>query len=250
MRADEATAVRRTIQKPVRFQVGRGSQSLPQVCLGHLPSAELFEDAAFHVASVGGFAETASAQLLEDANFHGASVEEQAAALEIAEHAMAQAATALATMEQAKALVHGSLRNRGAATLNRGLTHEFGNSLLNSGWSQQQALPRDEFEQAVSQARLMAQGNKKVKKVPCRFFAQFRCAKGNDCEFSHDPEMFLPRPLERKTSLACNFYEQGRCSRGDACPFAHGQEELIAIEQVKGRGTGGSEGNATAHSWV
>jgi len=247
--ADEVPAVRKTIQKPGRFQKGtqsfqqsgKGSHSMPQVGLSDPMldfGGNLSSTLPAPMLGLGGFADTASAVLFQDAAFHGASVEDQAAALEIMEHAMAQAAIAQATMEQAKALVHGSLRNRGAAAL----ADAFGGSVLNSG---RRNLPQDEFAQAVSQAQAMAQGNKKAKKVPCRFFAQFRCAKGNDCEFSHDAEMFLPRSLEQKTPLACTFYEQGRCSRGDACPFAHGQEELIAIEQVKGRGRVGSEGFAT-----
>lgn len=235
--AGEVPSVQKTIQKSTRWR--QSSQSLPQTGRTN-PSNGLLTP----MSALGRLTGTGSAQLVEDEAFASASLEEQVAALEIMERAMAQAAMAEAAMAQAKVLLLGSARKRE-------LTDKFGNSLLNRNHSKQnrtQFLPPDTFAQAVSQVQAMAQGSKKVKKVPCRFFAEFRCNKGSGCEFSHDPpEMYLPRPLDQKTPLPCTFHEQGKCSRGDACPFAHGQEELIAIEQIKGRG---NEGTTHGNSWV
>lgn len=65
--------------------------------------------------------------------------------------------------------------------------------------------------------------------VPCKFFVTSYCRNGDNCEYSHDPSVFEPRPLEQKRPVDCVYFEKGICTRGAGCPFAHGPEELQQI---------------------
>jgi len=72
--------------------------------------------------------------------------------------------------------------------------------------------------------------------VPCKFFAQGRCSKGNMCQFSHEqPQAVRPRcPPARTASpgcrkVPCRFYVEGRCRKGDQCTFSHSPESLQPI---------------------
>lgn len=170
--------------------------------------------------------QTASMDLINDESFQRASPEEQAASLSIMQEAMAQAEMAQVAMEQAQAMVRGG-----------GKTQQEEQFALTFGGSEE-SLQNAALAQAIVQMQ-GAQGAKKVKQVPCRFFAEGRCKNGDNCEFSHDSEMYRPKTLDEKNPSLCNFYDQGKCSRGAACPFAHGNEELAAIQLVKGGGKGG-----------
>jgi len=52
----------------------------------------------------------------------------------------------------------------------------------------------------------------------CKFFMDNRCAKGNDCQFSHD---YKPP----KRTEVCKYYVQnkGYCQKNDNCPYLHGE---------------------------
>ncbi|KAH8904039.1 hypothetical protein BR93DRAFT_161037 [Coniochaeta sp. PMI_546] len=80
--------------------------------------------------------------------------------------------------------------------------------------------------------------------VPCQFYAQGRCRKGNSCPFSHaegggqkavasTPTLVAatagltinsaaPTPqVDSRSRISCRFNSRGACSKGDDCPFAH-----------------------------
>lgn len=51
-----------------------------------------------------------------------------------------------------------------------------------------------------------------VGKVPCHFFLEGRCSKGDKCPFAHVPQ--------RKMEL-CKYYGGGYCAKGDKCFYMH-----------------------------
>ncbi len=66
-----------------------------------------------------------------------------------------------------------------------------------------------------------AAGNSAVAgKVPCRYWMEGKCSKGDSCTFSH-----LQRPNktaeEAKSGEVCRFHISGSCLKGDACLFSH-----------------------------
>jgi len=82
----------------------------------------------------------------------------------------------------------------------------------------------------IEQANPQAKGDKRSK-VPCKFWVEGRCWKGNGCEFSHEDLDTKPRPLMLKRAEECTYFVKGQCTRGVACPFAHGAEELAEISR-------------------
>lgn len=70
-------------------------------------------------------------------------------------------------------------------------------------------------------------------RVPCKFFEQGHCPRGEKCGFSHDPRDSQPKPLDHKRAEECSFFRKGMCTRGAGCAFAHGQEELLVIESLR-----------------
>ena len=108
-------------------------------------------------------------------------------------------------------------------------------------------------------------GGNAQNKAPCRFFAQGKCRKGNDCQFSHESgggggdggggngngngnggfaggnQGFQSNNNQGFQSNndgkrgPCRFFAQGKCRNGNSCPFSH--------ESSGGGGGGGGGGN-------
>lgn len=57
-------------------------------------------------------------------------------------------------------------------------------------------------------------------RVPCRYWMEGKCTKGNDCTFSH-----ANRPNksvdEAKSEDVCRFHIAGNCLKGDKCMYSH-----------------------------
>lgn len=76
-------------------------------------------------------------------------------------------------------------------------------------------------------------GKKVLKrKMPCRFWVEGICWKGQDCEFSHDTKDLEARPLYQKKAEPCAHFSRGFCARGKACAFCHGDEELSKCKRL------------------
>jgi hypothetical protein len=54
----------------------------------------------------------------------------------------------------------------------------------------------------------------RLKQVPCKFFQDGRCQKGEDCEFNHEVAQ------ERKLDL-CKYFLANKCDKGAACLYSH-----------------------------
>jgi len=52
------------------------------------------------------------------------------------------------------------------------------------------------------------------KKLPCQFYINGACHKGNDCTYSHDI------PQNYKTEL-CKYYLAGTCTKNNDCLYSH-----------------------------
>jgi hypothetical protein len=95
--------------------------------------------------------------------------------------------------------------------------------------------------------------------VPCAFFAQGRCRKGDDCTFlhagtssvqvaaSHDPKSQRMIPVNYRT-VPCGFFAQGRCRKGDDCTFLHSTEDDVVGSQRSTASTSAASGAASAAS--
>merc|ERR1712048_1273865 len=46
--------------------------------------------------------------------------------------------------------------------------------------------------------------------IPCKYFKQGECSKGDRCNFSHTGE-----------APPCSLFLLGKCTRGEECPFSH-----------------------------
>ncbi len=57
-------------------------------------------------------------------------------------------------------------------------------------------------------------------KVPCKFFMEGRCTKGDRCTFSHALRPHRT-PEEARTGEPCRFEIAGRCLKGTECLFSH-----------------------------
>ena len=68
-----------------------------------------------------------------------------------------------------------------------------------------------------------------VSHMPCRFWLQGHCEKGDQCPFMHPTE-----PQQHVSSLIpCKFFfDRGFCRNGDACPFSHGGPPCQEIDDV------------------
>lgn len=69
-------------------------------------------------------------------------------------------------------------------------------------------------------------------KISCRFFALGKCARGQDCKYSHEVSSSAPPspvvPTEKK-KIPCHFYLVGRCNKGIDCPFEHSNENKSTL---------------------
>jgi hypothetical protein len=78
-----------------------------------------------------------------------------------------------------------------------------------------------------------AGGRRRTKEVACRYFAEGRCSKGNDCPFSHDPAVIAIMPFEaKKRKVICRFFVTGRCTKGDSCVFLHEYTDQKAVQSA------------------
>merc|ERR1712224_548035 len=85
--------------------------------------------------------------------------------------------------------------------------------------------------------------------MPCKFFAQGICAKGESCRFSHDsPAFAVASGVNRDFKVGgnryftpCKFFQLGVCSKGAACTFSH--DSGIPGLLGKGKGKGKAPGN-------
>eukprot|EP00434_Breviolum_minutum_P042750 symbB.v1.2.038065.t1/scaffold5805.1/size23493/2 len=65
-----------------------------------------------------------------------------------------------------------------------------------------------------------------TKDIPCRYWQNGFCSKGESCPFSHEGEQKEPPQAQNFKTILCKYFAQGNCTRGDSCNFAHGNEEL------------------------
>ncbi|CAK0893885.1 unnamed protein product, partial [Prorocentrum cordatum] len=69
-----------------------------------------------------------------------------------------------------------------------------------------------------------------TRRIPCRYFATGRCARGAACQFSHgEAADACPVPLSERMAEECAYFKRGQCMRGAACLWAHGPVELLEI---------------------
>ena len=60
-----------------------------------------------------------------------------------------------------------------------------------------------------------SKSNDKKSKVPCKYWLEGNCGKGNECSFSHDSQ-----PKTQTTEI-CKFFLTGSCLKGKKCPYSH-----------------------------
>lgn len=60
----------------------------------------------------------------------------------------------------------------------------------------------------------------------CRFNANSRCTKGDECSHAHSRDELMTRPNFRKTSLCRHWTSGTPCEKGAKCHYAHGEKEL------------------------
>jgi hypothetical protein len=70
-----------------------------------------------------------------------------------------------------------------------------------------------ETDATARQGKRVADDSKK----PCRTFAAGKCNYGDDCRWSHDPNMKVPE----KSTSDCRNFKAGRCNYGDTCKYNH-----------------------------
>jgi len=64
-------------------------------------------------------------------------------------------------------------------------------------------------------------------RVPCHFYAQGKCTRGDGCNFLHElgKEGIEKETVETKSRfvprIPCHFFAQGKCNRGEKCTFLH-----------------------------
>lgn len=57
-------------------------------------------------------------------------------------------------------------------------------------------------------------------RVPCRYWMEGKCSKGEECTFSH-AQRPLRSPEEARSEEVCRFHLAGTCLKGEACLYSH-----------------------------
>jgi len=82
-------------------------------------------------------------------------------------------------------------------------------------------------------------GGGRKKMVPCRYFQEGRCSKGEECPFLHDLSVRYDPSTDPQKRPICIFFAQGLCKKGEACTFLHDlsnatQEQVMqAFQEVR-----------------
>ena len=64
-------------------------------------------------------------------------------------------------------------------------------------------------------------------KIPCRFYLQGTCTKGDFCTFEHSntatatATAFLPISRDSRSSIPCIYFQKSVCKTGKLCPYSH-----------------------------
>lgn len=75
-------------------------------------------------------------------------------------------------------------------------------------------------EATANSSRTTAAVGEKKPKVPCRYWMEGKCTKGEECTFSH---ALRPNktPDEAKSGEVCRFHIAGSCLKGETCLYSH-----------------------------
>ena len=80
--------------------------------------------------------------------------------------------------------------------------------------------PRPEHLKVKSPTKVVEEPAKRAPRVPCRYWMEGKCSKGDECTFSHaiKPHRTVE---EAKTEEICRFHIVGNCLKGDSCLYSH-----------------------------
>lgn len=77
-------------------------------------------------------------------------------------------------------------------------------------------------------------------KVPCRYWMEGKCSKGDECTFSHAVKPNKSTE-EAKSTDVCRYHIAGNCLKGDTCMFSHDLSRVpCKFFHVKGECASGS----------
>ncbi|KAF2273744.1 uncharacterized protein EI97DRAFT_142809 [Westerdykella ornata] len=77
--------------------------------------------------------------------------------------------------------------------------------------------------------RSRSDGSAPKAKIPCKFYLQGTCTRGDFCTFEHSnpitatatATVFRPVSRDTRSSIPCRYFQRSICKMGELCPFSH-----------------------------
>ncbi|KAF2818151.1 hypothetical protein CC86DRAFT_244914, partial [Ophiobolus disseminans] len=76
-------------------------------------------------------------------------------------------------------------------------------------------------------SRSQSGGSVPKAKIPCKFYLQGTCTRGDFCTFEHSnpttatATVFRPVSRDTRSSIPCRYFQRSICKMGELCPFSH-----------------------------